>query len=123
MIEHPRNMMNAVGALGDTQKKIVILRAVKLRLESANLSHKIPTQKDHVTQVITGQKEVWGPVGLQYWEIETCLSQFVFVRVDQIDSGIFLKQLYILEKGIGLKNIIMIEKRDPFATSEIEAFV
>ncbi len=92
-------------------------------MESPNLSHKIPAQKDHVTQIIAGQKEVWRPVRFQYWRVKACFREFVFVRVDQIESGIFLKQPYILEKGIGLKDVIMIEKRDPLTVSEIKAFV
>ena len=61
--------------------------------------------------------------GFSIGESKPCFREFVFVRVDQIEPGIFLKQPYILEKGIGLKHVVMIEKSEPLAFSNIKAFV
>jgi hypothetical protein len=51
------------------------------------------------------------------------IRELVFIRVHQIESGIFLKQLCILKKGIGLQHVVMIEKSEPLAFSNIKAFV
>src|SRR5262245_16314282 len=108
-------MMNSIRAFANTQKEIVVLSAVKLRSKCPNLPHKVPPQKDHVTQIIAGQKEIRRPVRFQYGRVKALIRDFVFVRVNQIEFGIFLEQPYILKKSIRLKEIIVIEKRDPLA--------
>ena len=57
-----RNVRDAIRAFSDTQEKIVILRTIKSRPELANLSRKLPAQKDHVTQIVARQKEIRRPL-------------------------------------------------------------
>ena len=52
MIQHPRNMMNPIGLLGNTKEKVVILRAVEFRSESADFLDNVASRRSQMADVI-----------------------------------------------------------------------
>src|SRR6266853_2525882 len=49
MIQHPRNVHDALCALDNTQQKIVILRAIEIGTKTPNISDKLSPQKNQMT--------------------------------------------------------------------------
>ena len=45
-------MMNPIGLLGDTKKKVVILRAIEFRTESADFLDNVASHRRQMTNVI-----------------------------------------------------------------------
>ena len=49
MIQHPRNVHDVIGALDNSQQKIVILRAIQIGAKTSNVADKLPPQKNQMT--------------------------------------------------------------------------
>ena len=123
MIQHPRDVSYTLGMFDNPQQQIVILRPIESRTKTSNIRDQLSAQKNQVTQIITGKKEVRRPVRFEHWDAKTLLSHFIFVGVDQIKVGIFLKQPHVLEEGIGFKDVVVIKKSDPFAAGSRESMI
>ena len=115
MIENAREMMDAVRQLGDAEKKIVILRAIKLRTGIARLLHDLPAERGEVAEIIVGEQKVRRPIGLELGRGQTFLGDLVFVGKDEIGLRIALQVLHDLEERVRFEEIVVIEKADPIA--------
>src|SRR5262245_60517895 len=49
MIQHPRNVHDAICVLDNTQQKIVVLRAIEIGTKTPNVADKLSPQKNQVT--------------------------------------------------------------------------
>src|SRR5436190_23576280 len=56
MIPHPGNVYDAIGALDNTQQKIVILRAIQIGTKTPNIADKPSPQKNQMTQPVARQE-------------------------------------------------------------------
>ena len=90
VIQHARNMMDPIGLLDDAKKQIVILSAVEFRTKAAHVLDKLASNRGEVTDVIVGKKKIGRPIGLKDRRLAAILSQFVFIRENQIGVGMVL---------------------------------
>src|SRR5436190_20328667 len=116
-------MMDPIGLLGDTKKKVVILRAIEFRTESADFLDNVASHRRQMTDVIVGEKEVGRPVWLKQRRPKAIFSQFVFVRINYFGFAMCLQKLGKLKKRVRFEQIVMIQKADPFAPSQCEPVV
>src|SRR4051812_41417237 len=103
-------MMDAFCPLDDAQEQIVILRAIELRAEAADLVDQRAPDGREVAKVIVGKKEVGRPVRLKKRRVQAVLGYLVFVGIDQVGVGTCLQQFYALEDRVGLYEIVVIQQ-------------
>jgi hypothetical protein len=106
---------DSLRALDDAQEQVVILRAIILRPEAADLIDQRAADDNEVADVIVGEKEVGRPIRLQQGRVESVLGELVFIAVDEIRFGLRLQQLRGVKERIGFEQIVVIEQRDPLS--------
>ena len=123
VVKNARHVVDAGRAFDDSQKQIVILRAIEFGMETADLAHHFGTDNREMADVIAGQKIIRRPVRFKNRRIESLLGEFVFVGIKQVGIAMVLKPFDVLKQSVGLEQIVMIEKSYPFALGQFESVI
>src|ERR1044071_8395973 len=108
MIKDPWDVIDSRGLFDDAEEEIVVLGAVKVRTETADLPQEIAPDQREMADVVAGKKIVRRPIRLKDRRIEALLGEFVFIGVNQICVTMVLQPLCKTKESVGLKYIIMI---------------
>ena len=65
MIKHARDVIDSVRLFDDAEEEIVVLGAIKLRTEAADLPHEIAPDDGEMADVVAGKKIVRRPIRLE----------------------------------------------------------
>ena len=113
MIKDARDVIDSIRLFDDAEEEIVVLGAIKLRAETADLPHEIAPDEREMADVVTGKKIVRRPIRFENRRIEALLRELVFIGVNQIGIATILQPLHVVKKRIRLEEVIVIEEPNP----------
>ena len=82
MIKHTRDVIDSIRLLDDAEEEIVVLGAIKLRAETADLPLEIPPDEREMADIVTGEKIVRGPIRFKDRRIEALLRELIFIGIN-----------------------------------------
>ena len=85
MVEDERDVVDAVGDLGDAQEQVVVLRPLEPDAEPAGRLEHLPAEAGEVVDVVVTEQQFRGPVRLELRVVPAAGGvDLVLVAVDQV---------------------------------------
>src|SRR5215472_1942161 len=103
-------MAHSNGVARDSQRQIIILRAIAAASKPSDPLHDIPGGRKQMAEIHAAQQEVGGPIRLESGTNPVPgFVEVVFVRVDNLDVRI-LECLSHVVKSVGMQEVVVVEK-------------
>src|SRR5207248_876002 len=119
MIEHARNVPDALSLLGCAQEEIVILGTIEVAAEAE--ARNLTPYHDKMPEIIVGGEKFRRPVRFQHGRGKAFIDYFIFVGINKVDFLVFLQEFGDTKERIRLEQVVMIQQSDPFASSKLES--
>jgi hypothetical protein len=116
VIEHPRHVDDATGALGDPQDEVPVLGAFELGVEAADFVDQRSPHRAQMAGVHLRPHPLRRPVGLEERTLMVArLVDLVFVGVDVVDVGRTVDRRCDQLERFRVEGIVVVEQRDELA--------
>src|SRR4051794_6404128 len=105
--------MNPRGLPGCPQDQIIILAAVEIRVESADLLRQFPLEHQKMTDVVFGEQEIRSPIRLkERFETSPQVVNLDFVAIDQVGIWSLVDGFANVREGVRGQGVVVVEEAD-----------